>query len=62
MKNLLKLGTALTRAEQKMVNGGQVELESEDSCYTAELPMSCDCNGTWLGCVASIQACWNMCS
>ena len=29
MKNLLKLGTALTRAEQKMVNGG-AELTQAD--------------------------------
>jgi len=44
MKNLLKLGTALTRAEQKMVNGGLVYLKDSDDCPANLCQKHSDCN------------------
>ena len=57
MKNLLKLGTPLTKEAQKTVIGGRYMLAS---CPSGE--MQCSCNGADYGCVCSVSECWDMCS
>jgi len=44
MKNLLKLGTALTRAEQKMVNGGVMQKRCMSQCSSSSDCTNSRCN------------------